>query len=84
MTSGGLSEQGLARMHHWMAASVERGDMPGLVTLVARGGVAHVDVIGTASFDDTEPLARNALFRIASLTKPVAAAAAMSWSTTAP
>jgi hypothetical protein len=44
--SSGLSEQGLARMHDVMAGHVERGMMPGLITLVARRGVPHVDVIG--------------------------------------
>jgi CubicO group peptidase (beta-lactamase class C family) len=64
-------------MHDVLAAHVERGSMPGLVALIARRGVAHVDVIGTKAFGDHEPMPRNALFRIASLTKPVTAAAAM-------
>ena len=55
--------------------------MPGLITLVARHDGAqndvHVDVIGTKAIDDDEPLPRDAIFRIASLTKPIAAAAAM-------
>ena len=37
----------------------------------------HVDVIGTKAFGDAEPMPRDAIFRIASLTKPIAAAAAM-------
>ncbi len=73
----GLSQAGLARLHETMAEHVERGAMPGLVTLVARRGQAHVDVIGTRTFGDAEPMPRDAIFRIASLTKPVAAVAAM-------
>jgi CubicO group peptidase (beta-lactamase class C family) len=52
--------------------------MPGLVTLAARGDEVHVDVVGSPSFTDRTPLARSALFRIASLTKPITAVAALS------
>jgi CubicO group peptidase (beta-lactamase class C family) len=60
-----------------MARHVERGEMPGLITLVAHNGEAQVDVIGTKNFGDREPMPRGAIFRIASLTKPITAAAAM-------
>ena len=67
----------LRRLHDRMARHVERGDMPGLITLVAHNGEEHVDVIGKQDFDDREPMQRDAIFRIASLTKPITAAAAM-------
>ena len=51
--------------------------MPGLVALVARGDDVHVEVLGHAALDDPAPLRRDAIFRIASLTKPIAAAGAM-------
>lgn len=73
----GFTEAGLARLHDALAAQVNRGAMPGLAALVARRGQVHVEVIGTKAFGDTEPLGRDAIFRIASLTKPVAAVAAM-------
>jgi CubicO group peptidase (beta-lactamase class C family) len=69
---------GLARLHDVMSGHVEAGEMPGLVTLVAQGDDVHVDAIGSPSFTDRTPLDRSALFRIASLTKPITAAAAMS------
>ena len=72
-----LSHQGLDRLHDSMAAHVAAGRLPGLVTLVARGDDVHVDTIGTPSFADDTPLARDAIFRIASLTKPITAVAAM-------
>jgi len=34
---------GLGRMHDVMAGYVERGDVPGIVTLVSRRGEVHVD-----------------------------------------
>jgi CubicO group peptidase (beta-lactamase class C family) len=77
VTGGAFSEKGLAKMHDVLAAHVERGSMPGLIALVARRGVVHVDVIGTKAFGDRQPTPRDAIFRIASLSKAVTAAAAM-------
>jgi CubicO group peptidase (beta-lactamase class C family) len=77
MTTDGLSDDGLARLREVMAGHVERGAMPGLIALVARGGRAHVEVIGTKAFGDADPMPRDAIFRIASLTKPITAVAAM-------
>jgi CubicO group peptidase (beta-lactamase class C family) len=65
-------------LHALMAAYVERGDVPGLVTLVARRGQVSVDAIGTsAAAGAGRPVTRDAIFRVASMTKPVTAAAAM-------
>src|SRR5438309_10510404 len=72
-----LSQTGLERLHEAMAARVAKSDMPGIVTLVARGDDVHVDAIGTMAFDGDRPMRRDAIFRIASLTKPVLAAATM-------
>ncbi len=75
--TGGFSQARLARMHDVMARHVASGRMPGLVTLVSRRGETHVDAIGMKAFGDTDPMRRDTIFRIASLTKPVIAAAAM-------
>jgi CubicO group peptidase (beta-lactamase class C family) len=56
---------------------VDRGELPGLVSLVSRRGEVHVDVIGTKSAGASDPMRRDTLFRISSMSKPVAAAAAM-------
>ncbi|OJT24659.1 serine hydrolase [Archangium sp. Cb G35] len=60
-----------------MAAHVERGDLPGAVTLVSRGDEVHVDAIGTTAFGGTAPMRRDTLFRIASMSKPIAGVATM-------
>lgn len=60
-----------------MAARVERGEFPGIVTLVARGDDVQVETIGDTAFHGGVPMRRDTPFRIASLTKPVLAAAAM-------
>jgi CubicO group peptidase (beta-lactamase class C family) len=77
MSTGGLSKERLGRMHNIMAGYVERGDMPGLVTLVSRRGEVHVDAIGMQAIGGSEPMRRDTIFRIASMTKPITAAAAM-------
>ncbi len=51
--------------------------MPGVVALVARGDDMHVEAIGHKDFGDADPIGRDAIFRIASITKPIAGAAAM-------
>jgi CubicO group peptidase (beta-lactamase class C family) len=77
MSTGGLSTARLGRMHDVMTGYVERGDVPGLVTLVSRRGEVHVDVIGTQAFKDPDPMRRDTIFRISSMTKPITAAATM-------
>src|SRR5262249_35547337 len=77
MTAKGFSAAGLARMHGVMAHHVERDELPGLVTLVSRHGEIHVDAFGMKARGGREPMQRDTIFRIASMTKPVAAAAAM-------
>ena len=66
----------LDQMHNVMASHVERGEVPGLVMLVSRRGEIHVDAIGRLAFDGL-PMARDTIFRVTSMTKPVTAVAAM-------
>ncbi len=77
MTNPELDPGALDRLHERLAAHVESGDVPGLIALVARGDAIHVDVLGHPAVGGAAPLARDAIFRIASLTKPITAAAAM-------
>jgi len=74
---GGFSRSRLDRMHDVMAGHVARGDVPGLVTAVSRHGEVHVDAIGTKAVGGSEPMRRDTIFRITSMTKPVTAVAAM-------
>ncbi|HEV8571053.1 MAG TPA: serine hydrolase domain-containing protein [Actinoplanes sp.] len=65
------------RLHEAMAVRVERGEFPGIVTLVARDDDVRVDAIGVTEFGGDVPMRRDTVFRIASLTKPIMAAATM-------
>ena len=60
-----------------IAARVARGEFPGLLALVARGDDVYVHSAGVTRFGGDVPIRRNTPFRMASLTKPVMAAAAM-------
>lgn len=73
----GLSGQRLARLGSLLEAGVERGDMPGFVALVHRRGETHVFTGGTLAVGGREKMRRDTIFRIASMTKPMLAAAAM-------
>ncbi len=77
MSSGGLSKARLDRMHEVMAGHVEHGGVPGLVTLISRRGQVHVDAIGMKAAGGKDPMRRDTIFRIASMTKPITAVATM-------
>lgn len=77
MTTQTFSEPRLARMHQVLSAYVDRGDLPGLVALVSCHGNVHVETLGTLAIGHPAPMKRDTIFRIASITKPIAAAAAM-------
>ncbi|WP_378948564.1 serine hydrolase domain-containing protein [Mesorhizobium sp. ANAO-SY3R2] len=77
MSTGHFAADRLGRMRSVMAGHVERGDVPGLVWAVSRGGETHVEAVGTLALGGTAPMRRDSIFRIASLTKPVTAAAVM-------
>ena len=75
--SGGLSQAALARMDDVLRGHVARGDVAGLVALVAHRDAVHVAALGVQDIASAAPMRRGTIFRIASMTKPVTAAAAM-------
>jgi CubicO group peptidase (beta-lactamase class C family) len=66
-----------ARLRPALAGYVERGEVPGVVALLARHGETHVEALGSKIVGGGDPIRRDTIFRIASMTKPVTAAAAM-------
>lgn len=66
---GGLAET--------LQAHVDDGSIPGAVALVAGGGEPEVAAVGSVDTTGTAPLQRDAIFRVASMTKMVAAAVTM-------
>ncbi|XRQ14886.1 serine hydrolase domain-containing protein [Actinomadura welshii] len=72
-----LSGKRLGRMREVLGGHVGSGGVPGLVALVARRGDVHTEVLGTAEAGGGPPMRRDTIFRIASVTKQLTAAAAM-------
>ncbi|MEV8634043.1 serine hydrolase domain-containing protein [Streptosporangium sp. NPDC051023] len=70
-------QAGFDRLHQAMAARVEKDELPGLVLLVAQGDEVHVGPVGVTAFGGGEPMRRDTIFRIGSMTKPILAAATM-------
>jgi CubicO group peptidase (beta-lactamase class C family) len=64
-------------MHDILLRHVDSGRLPGLVALLRRRGAEHLDAIGTLAFDSNAPMRRDTIFRLASVTKPITAVAAM-------
>ncbi|MEP6506967.1 MAG: serine hydrolase domain-containing protein [Gemmatimonadales bacterium] len=75
--SAGLSRSRLDLMHRVLEGHIDRDEIPGLVALVGRNDDVHVETLGKLSLDSPAPMTRDSIFRIASITKPVTAVAAM-------
>ena len=58
--SRGLTTEGVKALDATLARHVERGDLPGLVALVARGEDVHVAAVGHNAFGDAGPIGRGA------------------------
>ena len=71
-----LSAEGLARFGEIAAGFVESGKVPGLVALVARGEQVHTEVLGSRAVGGP-PMRADSLFRVASISKPLTAAATL-------
>jgi CubicO group peptidase (beta-lactamase class C family) len=74
----GMSSERLARIHEAIQRHVDAGEISGAVTLVARRGrVAHFETHGLMDIESKRPMDRDAIFRIASMTKPITGVAVM-------
>jgi CubicO group peptidase (beta-lactamase class C family) len=76
-TSGTFTREGLFRIDEIVAAAVEQRQAPGVVAAVACGDNVHVSVAGSMAVGGAA-MQRNTLFRIASISKPMTAAAVLS------
>jgi CubicO group peptidase (beta-lactamase class C family) len=74
---GGFSSVRRERMHVALRRHVDSGVLPGLVALVHHRGREHLETIGTMAFGGDAPMRRDTIFRLASMTKPITAVAAM-------
>jgi CubicO group peptidase (beta-lactamase class C family) len=76
--SVGMSAPRLSRIGDAFRQEIERGNLPGVVVLVARKGrLVYADAIGFQDKAAGKPMPKDAIFRIYSMTKPLVSAAAM-------
>ena len=72
----GMSSERLARIHEMVMRHIEAHDISGAVTMVARRGkLVHYEAHGLMDIEANKPMAKDAIFRLASSSKPVTAAA---------
>ncbi|MEO8260161.1 MAG: serine hydrolase domain-containing protein [Acidobacteriota bacterium] len=74
----GFAPDRLQRIHEVMQRYIDAGQISGAVTLVARRGhIAHLEAHGLADLESKKAMPKDAIFRLASTSKPVTAAAIM-------
>src|SRR5580704_9021600 len=68
----GFSQERLQRIHETIQRHIDAGDISGAVTLVARRGrIAHLEAHGLMDIDSKKPMQKDAIFRLASMSKPI-------------
>jgi CubicO group peptidase (beta-lactamase class C family) len=76
--SVGLSSKRLNRLNDFAQSHIDAGHLPGTTTMVfRRGQLAHFQCHGKRSLETGEPINKDTIFRIYSMTKPITAVAAM-------
>ena len=74
----GLSSERLNRVAKAFQTDVDKGLIPGAVFLIARNGkIAYLEAIGFRDRDKKIPMSTDAIFQIASMTKPFTSVATM-------
>ena len=74
----GMSGERLARITTMLKKEIAEGKLPGAVVLVARKGkIVYSDAIGSQDKGANTPMRLDSIFRIYSMTKPLASVAAM-------
>ncbi|WP_210589446.1 serine hydrolase [Streptomyces sp. GESEQ-35] len=67
----------MSALYDTLRRHVDDRSVPGAVGLVARGDDVEVVAVGSLGGEGTAPMTRDAIFRIASLSKPITAAAVL-------
>lgn len=73
-----MSGERLKRVHESIQRHIDAGSISGAVTIVARRGrVVHFESHGLMDIESKKPMARDTIFRLASMSKPVTGVAAL-------
>jgi CubicO group peptidase (beta-lactamase class C family) len=74
----GMSSERLRRIHEAMLRHIDAGEISGAVTLVARRGrIVNFEAHGLMDLESKRPMQADAIFRIASMSKPITGVAVM-------
>jgi len=74
----GVSSERLQRITQMIQRRIAAGEMSGAVTIVARKGkIVHLEAQGVLDLESKKPVAKDSMFRVASMTKPVTGLAIM-------
>ena len=74
----GLSSERLQRINQVVQRYIDEGQITGAVTMVSRKGqVAHFEAQGQMDLEAKAPMRKDAIFRIASMSKPITGVAMM-------
>jgi CubicO group peptidase (beta-lactamase class C family) len=74
----GMSADRLGRIREAVRRHLDAGSLPGAVTLAARNGrIVHFEAHGLIDVDAARAMPRDAVFRLASMSKPITAVAVM-------
>jgi CubicO group peptidase (beta-lactamase class C family) len=74
----GFSSERIARVTQFFQSEVDKGAIPGAVLVVARNGkIAYRQAVGYQDRETKTPMKLDAMFRIFSMTKPIASVAVM-------
>ncbi|HUO30949.1 MAG TPA: serine hydrolase domain-containing protein [Bryobacteraceae bacterium] len=74
----GMSTERLRRIHEAIERHIDAGEISGAVTLVARRGrIVHFEAHGLMDIESKRPMEKDAIFRIASMSKPITGVAVM-------
>ena len=72
----GLSSERLQRINQMIQRYIDDGEVTGAITMVSRRGkIAHFEAQGQMDLENKAPMRKDAIFRIASMSKPITAVA---------
>ncbi len=74
----GVSAERLERIRPVLQDYVDKGNLPGFLTVVARRGkIVHFETIGMQDVENNKPVEADTIFRIYSMSKPITSVAVM-------
>ena len=74
----GFSPERLSRIHEAVQRHIDAKSLAGAVTMVVRNGrIAHLEGHGVIDLETNRPMPKDAIFRLASMSKPITAVAVM-------